>query len=355
MEVLAHSGRCTRAPRAASEGDFLILLRKRTRLARPIVKALKDAGLKVAGADRLKIAEHIAVQDLIGLGTLCWLPEDDLTLASVLKSPLFGLGEDDIYRLAVDREGSLIAALEQSGETTHQNVYERLDTFRRFGQSARPFDFFAFVLGACGGRDAIHARMGVEALDPVDEFLSLALAHEQSHAATLPGFIAWVAEGGAEIKRDMDEDAGEIRVMTVHGSKGLEAPVVFLPDTMSVPTTGDLDSVLFDNGADPFEPATGALWIASDENSPEIARQLKQDALAAAEEEYRRLLYVAMTRAKDRLYICGAAPARPSKKPSWHALAEAGIRPLATEVEEAIGTDETARGTGGFGSTGTAT
>ncbi|MGE0232166.1 MAG: UvrD-helicase domain-containing protein, partial [Flavobacteriaceae bacterium] len=192
--ILPSTGR-NGSSRAAGEGDFLILLRKRTRLARPIVKALKDAGLRVAGADRLRIAEHIAVEDLIGLGTLCWLPDDDLTLAAVLKSPLFGLGEDDIYRLAVDRTGSLHDALAASPDERHRDAYRRLDAFRAKGRAARPFDFYADVLGAGGGRDAIHARMGMEALDPVDEFLSLALSYEQAHAATLPGFVAWIAEG----------------------------------------------------------------------------------------------------------------------------------------------------------------
>ncbi|MGE0845450.1 MAG: double-strand break repair helicase AddA [Flavobacteriaceae bacterium] len=318
---------------AARPGDFLILLRKRTTLARPIVKALKDAGLPVAGADRLKLADHIAVKDLIGLGTLCWLPEDDLTLAAVLKSPLFGLDEDAIFRLAHDREGSLFEALAASGAAADREAFERLQALREIGNRVRPFEFYAHVLGPAGGRDALRARLGNEALDPVDAFLSLALSHERGEVASLQGFLTRIAASDAEIKRDIEEGGPEIRVMTVHGSKGLEAPVVFLPDTMQPPTSRDLDAVLFAPGREPFDPPAGALWMPAKGDDCAGSGDLREAAMARLEEEYRRLLYVAMTRAKDRLYICGAAASRQAKEAFWHRMVEDGLR-RASAVED---------------------
>src|SRR5690606_15332479 len=95
-------------------GDIMILVRRRDALVEELVRALKDRGVPVAGVDRMKLTEQLAVMDLMALGEALLLPEDDLTLATVLKGPLFGFSEEELFRLAHGREGTLWAALNKA-------------------------------------------------------------------------------------------------------------------------------------------------------------------------------------------------------------------------------------------------
>ena len=218
---------------------MLVLVRRRGNVFDAIIQALKQAGIPVAGADRLKLTEHIAIIDLMNLADALLLPQDDLALAVALKSPLFGLTDDDLFTLAWQRKGSLRAALAQHAAAERQ-IQAALDSGsqqceRRFVQET-PFAFYAWLLGGDGGRQRILRRLGHEANDALDEFLELALNYERKAPASLQGFMAWLRAADTEVKRDMEISRDEVRVMTVHGAKGLEASVVFMVDTTSSPS-----------------------------------------------------------------------------------------------------------------------
>jgi len=218
-------------------GDVLVLVRRRGNAFDAVIQALKHANVPVAGADRLKLTEHIAIIDLMNLADALLLPQDDLALAVALKSPLFGLDDDDLFTLAWQRRGSLRNALgfHAAADGKFADALRRLEACERRFATEPPFAFYAWLLGGDGGRKRILKRLGHEANDALDEFLELALGYERKAPASLQGFMAWLRAADTEVKRDMEISRDEVRVMTVHGAKGLEAPVVFLVDTTSSP------------------------------------------------------------------------------------------------------------------------
>ncbi|MEW6124192.1 MAG: double-strand break repair helicase AddA [Pseudomonadota bacterium] len=292
----------SRGGRPMQARDVMVLVRRRGKLFEAVIRALKGAsGVEVAGADRLVVADHIAALDLMALGDALLSPDDDLSLAAMLKSPLFGLTDDDLLALCPGREGRLRAALAR--EPRFAGIVETLARWEVEARALRPFDFYARVLGRDGGRRAVLARLGAEAGDVLDEFMALARTYEASEPASLPGFLAFLRRGGAETKRDMESGRDEVRVMTVHGAKGLEAPIVILADTVDAPRPrlpGGLLAVPDTDGA-----LVPVLAGRKEEDPPALA-EARAAAAAREAEEYRRLLYVALTRAEDALVICGA-------------------------------------------------
>ena len=218
---------------------MLILVRQRGELFEAIIRALKNEHVEVAGADRLVLTEHIAVMDLMVLADALLLPQDDLALATVLRSPLFGFSDDDLFAIAWDRgRVSLREALARKageGEMFAAAAHAQLEELAQAARRETPFAFYAQILGAGGARHHFLGRLGAEANDALDEFLNLALDYERRETPSLQGFMAWLREARAEVKRDMEIARDEVRVMTVHGAKGLEAPIVFLADTMTPP------------------------------------------------------------------------------------------------------------------------
>ncbi len=302
-EKLPSAGRAVRA------GDILILVRKRQPFAGPMVAALKAAGVPVAGADRLTLTQHIAVQDLVSLGGFLTLPEDDLALAEVLKSPIFDFDDDDLLRLAHGRKGTLWKSLldHAAADARLHAAAETLKRWRKAADFTPPYEFWASLLDRDGVREKLISRLGPDAADPVDEFLNVALTYDDGAPASLTGFLHALIEEDREIKRDTEHARDEVRVMTVHGAKGLEAPIVFLPDTCATGASANsggrpvkLESL--GRGADepvPFAwPVTGSKILEPIQN----ARSLQQ---TRDMHERNRLLYVAMTRPRDRLIIAG--------------------------------------------------
>jgi ATP-dependent helicase/nuclease subunit A len=297
-----------------------------------MIRALKNARIPVAGADRLVLTEHIAIMDLMVLADALLLPEDDLALATVLKSPLFGLDDEDLFTLAWGRSGTLRAALlGKAGDRRFAEAIARLDRLADAARRDTPFGFYANLLGREGGRRRILSRLGSEADDALDEFLNLALAYEAREAPSLQGFMAWLRAAQTEIKRDMDLVRDEVRVMTVHGAKGLEAPVVILADTTTRPT-GPRDPRLLALPAAGLPPGTPdrLVWAAARDSDVEPIRAARERARGAAEDEYRRLLYVAMTRAADRLIVCAAQGVNRRPQGCWYDLVVAALTPTAT-------------------------
>jgi ATP-dependent helicase/nuclease subunit A len=284
-------------------GDVLILVRQRGPLFEAIIRQLKAAGIQVAGADRMVLLDHIAVMDLIALADALLLPEDDLALASVLKSPLFGLSEDDLFNIAHDRGRKSLRAALLGKANEFSDAAARLTHLTEAALRDSPFTFYARLLGAGGARKRILARLGPEANDALDEFLNLALAYERRETPSLQGFVAWLRAANAEVKRDMEISRNEVRVMTVHGAKGLEAHTVILADTTTRPEgyrPPRLLDVTLANGK-------GLVWAKSQDTDPPIGAIAREAAKEASIAEYKRLLYVAMTRAEQRLVICGTA------------------------------------------------
>ncbi len=316
--------------RAIREGDIMILVRQRGSFAEKMVNTLKKRNIPVAGADRMILTEQLAVMDLLALGRFLLLPEDDLTLAVVLKGPLFGFSDnDDLFPLAYRRPGTLWRALRDAGaaDPKYASVHERLSELLARADFLPPFEFYARLLGPEGGRRDLLARLGAEADDPIDEFLGLALDFEREHVPSMQGFLSWIEAGRTQIKRDLEQGHGDVRVMTIHGSKGLQGNIVFLPDTCSLPTARQESKLRWI-----AEPEPALLWAPSKDLEEGRTAQLAEENKELRAQEYRRLLYVAMTRARDRLYIGGWEGSRKPPEDCWYNLIEPALKELAEEA-----------------------
>lgn len=303
--------------RPVNEGDFLILVRRRSALFHEVIRACKKAGLAIAGADRLKIGAELAVKDLTALLSFLATPEDDLSLASALRSPLFGWSEQDLFDLAHKRaEKTYLWAALRTRDADHPKTLATLNALRKDADYLRPYELLERVLTRFNGRKNMLARLGAEAEDGIDALLSQAMSFERMDVPSLTGFISWLQAEEVEIKRQMDGAGDRIRVMTVHGAKGLESPIVILPDT-----TGwklDIKSQIYpaENG--------GMMWQVSKDNCPDQITIAREKLRHLAEQERMRLLYVAMTRAEKWLIVCGAGK-QGAEGTSWHAMIEAGM------------------------------
>lgn len=311
-------------------GDILVLVRKRDNFIHALARDLKRLGVAVAGTDRLKLTAHIGIQDLLALARFCVQPQDDLSLASVLKSPLFGWDDDaDLFPLAHGRKGSLFQRLNAAETGPWRRVADQLHMWQRLAQRERPHDFFGTILSRDGVRAQLIARLGREVEDILDEFLAYAMGQENIGLPGLDAFVEALTLSPPDIKREMDQGRNEVRIMTTHASKGLEAPIVFLVDGGGKPYSSQHEPELL-----PVEPklatwkGQGFVWKGDKEakNAPLFERP-KTELKDAAEDEYRRLLYVGMTRAEDRLIICGYATKEPGEttEPTWYDYVERGL------------------------------
>ena len=311
-------------------GDILVLVRKRDSFVNALTRALKRRGnIPVAGADRLVLTSHIAIQDLLALGRFLLLPEDDLSLCALLKSPLFDLSEEDVFAVAAYRDDheSVWSHLQRFAEDGHDRfsrAVEQLKTFLALSKSLAVHDFYARVLGSFGGRRQFLARLGTEVSDILDEFLTFALDHETGGLPGLQSFISTLELEAPTVKREQDKGRNEVRIMTVHASKGLEAPIVFLVDGGGKAFTHThLPKMrLIETGKDQI-PLPVWVPVSALANSLTQADTARLQSLT--EEEYRRLLYVGMTRAADRLIICGYRGIRENSD-TWHAMISAALR-----------------------------
>lgn len=326
-EILAGRGRPIEA------GDILILVRRRNAFVGEMVRQLKRLEIPVAGADRMVLTEQMAVMDLMALGRFVLLPEDDLTLATVLKGPFCGLTEDELFDLAHARKASLWSALKEKAPANPRYAEADALLTRLLDRAdfEPPYEFFAHLLAGEEGRKRLLARLGPDAADPIDEFLSLALEFERDHAPSLEAFLHWLERGAAEIKRDMDQGRNEVRVMTVHGAKGLEADIVFMPDTCAAPG-GAHDPALLSLPSLGEDGPKLLLWPVRKKDEDEVSAAARERLRELQAAEYRRLLYVAMTRARDRLYVAGYRGTNPPSPDCWYEMICEALIPQSEEI-----------------------
>ena len=333
--------------------DILVLLRRRTtNFSAELIAELKKRNVPVAGQDRFYLHDILAIQDILSVARFALLPDDDFNLACLLKSPLIGLDEQELQELALGRQKlSLWQYLRQMSEQEHANfrlVYATslLTHWLERADFTTPYEFFAEILSrppnwhktkiggneaaAAGrreyftwtGRQKILAALGEEARDPLDEFQTLTLTYEQNEPPSLQGFLSWFDVGRPEVKRvfsaasegdDQAQGRDEVRIMTVHGSKGLQSPIVILPDTTSLPKAQE-DIYWHDD--------FGPIWPAPAETVDDFTERVKLSTKHEKMAEYYRLLYVALTRAADWLIIGGWTGTKDPDENSWYAVIE---------------------------------
>jgi ATP-dependent helicase/nuclease subunit A len=318
--------------------DILILVRRRGDLAALIVARLHAEGVPVAGVDRLLLTAPLGVRDLLAAIRFAVQPLDDLNLASLLVSPLFGWSQDHLFAAAYGRDGgALWPRVRDSGDP----AAEGLGTLLAMADYATPHQFLETILsGPLDGRRRLLERLGPEARDPIEELLAAALDFETRSGPSLQRFLDWFARGDVEIVRDPSSPLDAVRVMTVHGSKGLQAPIVILADACADP----------DRKGGGFGGRMARLQLGEDGPSVPVFRPKKDELVEPLKaqveaqdrldrEEHWRLLYVAMTRAEERLYIGGALGPADRKGPpaaSWYTAVQGALAGLgAGEIEDA--------------------
>jgi len=330
--VLASTGRPLNA------GDVLVLVRSRGELASLIVARLFSIGVPVAGVDRLHLHEPLAVQDLLAAIKFAVQPNDDLSLASLLVSPLIGWDQDELRLLAYGRKGSLWRELRERA-SEFRDAHDSLAELLRIADFTPPSRFLETILtGPMQGRRKLYSRLGMAARDAIDELMNSALDFERQEAASLERFLAWFSQGTVDVQRDPGQPGNEVRVMTVHGAKGLEAPVVILADATAdparlgrTPLTVEID--VESAGSAPL------LRPKKEERCPPfeetILREEERDL-----EEHLRLLYVALTRAADRLIVSGVRPKEkkdgsdPRPPNCWHVVVEQAMMGMGASPAE---------------------
>lgn len=301
--------------------DIMILVQQRNPMAAPLSAELKQRGINVAGSDRIILPNFPAIRDMLNLTRWCLRPDDDYSLCCVLKSPFFHLTERDIFNLCnarnIENKDKKHTAPDTQPTTifdilhhTHPDIAERLTQIKHLSESLAPHSFFSQILSSNNTRQNFIAALGQQIIDPLEEFMTICLAYERTQPGTLHHFLKWFITGNSEIKRDMDASSG-VRIVTVHGSKGLEAPVIFLIDTIRTPKLENITPI--------NSSADMPVWLWSPRATPSTQYATAQSNLMQTRiSEYYRLLYVAMTRARDELYIYGFTPHKNAPENAWH-------------------------------------
>ncbi len=324
--------------RPIQPGDIMILVRSRSAFVDQLIRELKRENVPVSGADRMILSEQLAVQDLFAMARFCLCPEDDLTLATILKSPFMGWSEEELFTLAYNRKGSLWQEVCNFDDDKLKAITDPTDFVVRVSDEKRniardylsrligrvrymgAYEYFSHVLNmpcpadAHSGLRALRKRLGKDALDPIEEMLNAALNFGRENVDHMQIFLHKQESAEIEIKREMDEGDGQVRIMTIHGSKGLQAPIVIMPDTIKSSAAKKGGRLIWPSKTKLPVP----LYSARKDDDPKLYIEAYNNAENLNEEEYYRLLYVAMTRAADRLYVGGYVGTRKGREDSWY-------------------------------------
>jgi ATP-dependent helicase/nuclease subunit A len=308
--------------RYITEGDIMILVRRRNDLTDNLVKELKKRNIKVAGIDRMKIAENIAIMDLMALANFLLLQSDDLSLACTLKSPLFNISEENLMELAINRENTLWNSLKVFAKVNknYLDIFEYLQELIYKAKNNSPFALFSYIIEVRDGRKKLCARLGEEINDPLDEFINLTLSFQKDNIPSLQNFIKWFENSAIDVKRDLENHLSQVRIMTIHASKGLQAPIVILADTVSVPNS--FDKLIFTDLV---------IWPGKIANYNQYCHNLRKQKSKEEYDEYLRLLYVALTRAEDQLIICGYKTSHQVSNNCWYSIIKSSMKLIAKE------------------------
>lgn len=297
--------------RPIKPGDILILVQRRNAFVHDLVRELKKCGIPVAESDRLDLKKHMAVQDLIAIAKFVCLPEDDLNLAVVLKGPMFNCDEEQLFELCYERTEFLWNSVQNRLPDMALNLQKLIDLDKDYS----PYQFFHYLLDGANLRFKLLCNFGKECADSLEEFLNMLQMFEKNHTPSLHHFLSWFEQLEVNIKREHDPQEDVVKIMTVHGAKGLQAPIVFLPDTVHVPKTSN--SIYWHDQK--------PLYILSDPFMPGFLQSVMNAAKLKDHEEYKRLLYVAMTRAEDKLYVCGYHSKQQDSDNCWYSLIKQGL------------------------------
>jgi ATP-dependent helicase/nuclease subunit A len=323
QQLAVHNART--GVRAVRADDILILVQKRSALMTTLVSALKAKGVAVAGVDRIKLLDQLVIKDVLAVVQFVLLPEDDLNLAALLKSPFLALDEVQLQHLCIGRDkASLWSRLKASDDELCQHAHRWLDAQLARADQMPPFAFLSQLLDAPDGRTQLLSALGEEALDPLNMLIDAALRYEQEETASLQGFLHWLNLQSSEIKRDPDQARGQVRLMTIHGAKGLEAPVVIVADACTKPG-GGAQSIITVDGM--------PIWYRKGDNAlGPVATALAAQKLRETE-EYWRLYYVAITRAADHLFITGWRSKKTTTDKTWHDVALESLTGMGAEPQ----------------------
>jgi ATP-dependent helicase/nuclease subunit A len=327
-QIIREDGVDRPVTRAIRASDFLILVQSRSAqggLFHEIIRACKERGLPMAGADRLRVGGEMGVRDLMALLAFLETPQNDLALAEVMRSPLGCVSESDLFSLAYGRPGLLWDQLDARA-AEFPELHNMLTDLRDKADFERPYELLERALTVHGGRERLLDRLGLEAEDGITALLDQALQYEQSEAPSLTGFLTWLATDDVTIKRQMDSGGDFIRVMTVHGAKGLEAPIVILPQTGT--SKNEVRDDILDAGGN-------ALWKARATEATELQNQMVEAKKDLQFQERMRLLYVALTRAESWLIICGSGDP-PSKGETWYEISERALESLGGAAKDGV-------------------
>ncbi len=322
-----------------SADDIMILVQRRKPFAMPLLNELKRRKIPVQGSDRIKLPEFPAIRDLLHLLRFCINNANEYSLCCLLKSPYYRLTEQDIFNLCKDRESLNVGKTSDEKKTVFDvlnnhfpDIYNELKTIIQMSEKTAPYSFFSGVFNQFGFREKVLAAFGRPAIEPLDEFFTICLAYERTKPGTLKHFLKWFITGDSEIKRDLSTGSG-VKITTVHGSKGLEAPAVFIIDSMRKP-----DSAKGVLSVDAFmENSDFAKWIwKNSKNQSSAVEKATQNINQSQIDEYFRLLYVAMTRARDRLYVFGMIGQKNLPENAWFTM----LQSVLSQMPEAVQTDE---------------
>ncbi len=334
INAILLTGNCSQSDNFQPE-DIMVLVRRRGPFVFDLLKALKNLKIPVAGIDRMALTDNIAVMDLISLGHFLLNPNDDLSLAEVLKSPLCNLDDKDLFDLAHNRDGSIWDSLRNSvvSNSPFQEAGFLLEDLLEKAQYFTPSELYADILLTRDYKKYFTSRIGVECIDPMNEFLNKSIEYEANNSSSLEGFIHWFENSDITSTREPTQNSNNaVKILTVHGAKGLESPIVFLPDTVQ---KSRANNPIFWPHEAPLP-----VWVPNATLHDPMTREWVLERKRREAEEYNRLLYVAMTRAKDQLYICGWSETSNVAPDCWHSTVGQTLKKVGKETGERIPTSE---------------
>jgi ATP-dependent helicase/nuclease subunit A len=291
--------------------DIMILVRKRDMLVEQMVMELKSESIPISGVDRLILNKSLAIQDLLAIGKFLLSQYDDYNLACLLKSPFFSVTEDALFELCNRKSISLWENIKLQDKPEYKAIASFLGNLLENKNNYTPYQLFSYLLDVLQFRTTFLSRFGMQLNEILDEFLNVVMKFESKQFVSLSLFINWFEKSEIEIKRDSC-DSNEVRLMTIHASKGLQAKVIILPDTTSVPKS-NRDAVLYNT-------VIRKLIVHQGASDHPFCRNMLDIATLQTMQEYYRLLYVALTRAAEKLIICGWSNTEKINPNSWYAL-----------------------------------